>query len=65
MNETITMCPNCMMPLFFVLPADEVKLICPECGLRLYGRNKVLKWENRIASFLSRGIAPIYNRVNK
>lgn len=64
MNETITCCPNCGMPLLFVLPVDEVKLICPECGLRLYGRNKVLKWENRASRWLSRGIVPIF-RVNK
>ena len=65
MNEIITCCPNCSFPLLFVLPADEVKLICPECGLRLYGRKKVLKWENRIARVLSRGIAPKSNRLDR
>jgi uncharacterized Zn finger protein (UPF0148 family) len=58
MNELITCCPNCGMPLLFVLPADEVKIICPECGLRLYGRKRVLYNENRMARYLSRGIAP-------
>jgi len=57
-NEIITFCPNCGMPLLFVLPADEVKIICPECGLRLYGRKRVLYNENRMARYLSRGIAP-------
>jgi len=58
MNETLTFCPNCRSPLFFTLPADNAKMICSECGLRLYGRNKVLKWENRVSRFLSKGIAP-------
>ena len=57
-KEITTFCPNCEASLFFTLPANDVKLVCSECGLRLYGRNKVLKWENRIARFLSRGIAP-------
>jgi uncharacterized Zn finger protein (UPF0148 family) len=67
MNEITTFCPNCMMPLFFVLPADEVKIICPECGLRIYGSNKVLKWENRASRWLSRGIAPkrLSGKTNK
>ena len=58
MNELITCCPNCVMPLLFVLPADEVKIICPECGLRICGRKQVLYNENRMARYLSRGICP-------
>ena len=58
MNEIITFCPNCRSPLFFTTPIDDAKMVCSECGLRQYGKNRVLKYENRIARFLSRGIAP-------
>ena len=58
MNEFTTVCPNCSMPLLFLLPADSVKIICPECGLRLYRRKRVEDKENRIARILSRGITP-------
>ena len=58
MNETLTFCPNCMSPVFFITPVDEVKAVCCNCGLRLYGAKRVLKWENTMARYLSRGIAP-------
>lgn len=63
MNEITTFCPNCQSPVFFFCPLnnaerDNVAIKCNECGLRMYGRNRALKWENKIARYLSRGIAP-------
>ena len=62
MNETITFCPNCRSPLFFTTPIDDARIKCWECGLRQYGKNRVLRWENRTVRFLSRGIAPKLNK---
>ncbi len=65
MKETITFCQNCRSPLFFTTPIDDVKLVCSECGLRQFGKNRVLRWENRTARFLSRGIATMSNVIDK
>ena len=58
MNEITTFCPNCQSPLFFSSPIDDARMKCWECGLRQYGKHRVLKFNNTIARFLSRGIAP-------
>lgn len=58
MNEIITCCPNCNAPIWFVTPIDDASLTCQNCGLRQYGRNRVLVWHNKTSRFLSRGITP-------
>ena len=62
MIETIDYCRNCDAPLLFTSPLDDDKLVCSNCGLLRYGKDKVVKWENKVAGFLSRGIAPKLNR---
>lgn len=58
MNETITYCPNCNAPIFFLVPVEDARLTCSNCGLRMYGRKFVVEWENKVSKYLSKGIAP-------